>query len=76
MTPTITTGRHTIAEILARAGITMDEVIDYRRVKIGGLGFDYLDELFLVPESATSVTVTLDGEVFMTFTVTSPTTAV
>lgn len=36
---------------------------DYRRVKIGGLGFDYLDKTINIPESAESIDITLDGEI-------------
>ena len=37
--------------------------VDYRKVKVGGLSFDDLDQTFVVPESADVVEVTVDGEV-------------
>lgn len=34
---------------------------DYRRVQIGGLGFDSLDDCIVIPVTADTVTITLDA---------------
>lgn len=35
---------------------------DHRRVQIGGLSFDSVDEVVVIPETADSVSISLDGE--------------
>lgn len=57
-------GIYPVSEILDTLGFEMVE--DFRRVKIGGLGFDYLDSKIRIPESAKTIEVTLDGEVVAT----------
>jgi hypothetical protein len=36
---------------------------DYRRVKVGGVGFDSLEDRILVPQSAITLDITVDGAV-------------
>ena len=42
---------------------SMEEIKDYRRVKVGGLSFDDLDKKIRIPESAKTIEITLDGKV-------------
>lgn len=42
---------------------------DYRRVQVGGLAFDSLEDKITIPVTADSVEITLDGEVVETLDV-------
>lgn len=65
----IQAGTYTIQEVLDAAGFDFATEAaaeylkgepDYRRVKVGGIGFDHLDERLTIPVTADSVVVTLD----------------
>lgn len=67
----IKSGNHTIKEILdiaefdfhAKAAADYnDGDPDFRRVKVGGLGFDDLDKVVHIPSTATEVVITLDDK--------------
>jgi hypothetical protein len=60
---------YTFKEILDQAGLVVDDTYDRRRIKVGGLGFDSIDETFKVPEAANELELTLDGEVYAPFPV-------
>ena len=45
---------------------------DNRRVKVGGLGYDFLDKVIAIPESAETIDITLDGEVVVSAPVEPP----
>lgn len=74
----IRAGAYTIGEILrtadfdlSRAGADyLDGQPDLRRVTVGGLGFDSLEESLAVPVTADAVDITLDGEVVESLEVT------
>lgn len=64
-------GTYTIDEILRKgdfdfrkeaAADYLNGEPDYRRVKVGGVGFDDLDEKLVVPPTADNVTITLDDD--------------
>lgn len=70
----IAPGAYTVQELLDHFDFNVDEKaaveyessgshVDYRRVKIGGLGFDSLEQTISVPDAAKSLDLTLDGEV-------------
>lgn len=74
----IRAGRHTIEEVFRQAGFDFHKEAaadylggkpDFRRVKVGGLSFDALDEEIVIPYTADKVEVTVDGEVAQTFDV-------
>lgn len=56
-------GSYTVEQIMAELEFSMDGITDYRRVKVGGLGFDDLSKVIRVPESAETIEITLDGDV-------------
>lgn len=64
----ITAGIHTFQDVLSLVGIEVDDSYDRRRLKIGGLGFDSVDEKFRV--TGDQLIVTLDGEEHTVLTVT------
>lgn len=68
--PTIQPGLYTVSDLLALCNIAVNEGYDRRRIKLGGLGFDNLDERLRIPESATTFDVTIDGVSNKTFIVT------
>ncbi len=55
-------GIYTVQDIMNELGFSMDGITDYRRVKVGGLGFDYLDKQINIPGSAATIVITLDGK--------------
>lgn len=70
----IAPGTYTFGQLLDQFGFDVEKEaaveyessgagVDYRRVKVGGLGFDDLNDTLVVPESAGTLTLTLDGEV-------------
>jgi hypothetical protein len=67
----IKAGTYTLEEIFRKANFDFadkaaadynDGNPDYRRVKVGGLGFDSLDEKIVVPVTANELVISLDGE--------------
>jgi len=71
MAPNISPGNYSIRELLDAAGFDFmnEAAVDYnadgwdrRRIRVGGLSFDDLDERIIVPESADSVSISVDGE--------------
>lgn len=66
--PTISPGVYTVQEIFDLVGFTFD-FDDYRRVKVGGLGFDDLDRSLRIPEGASVVEIQVDGETTKSITV-------
>lgn len=66
---TLQPGIHTFGDILTKAGIEIDDSYDRRRIKVGGLGFDSVEETLRVPETADTLIVELDGADHTTFTV-------
>ncbi len=65
---------YTFGEVLAMAGLTVDAAFDRRRIKVGGLGFDSLDQTFRLPDTADGLIVTLDDKPHTSFTITKPVT--
>lgn len=70
----INPGTYTVGELLNSFDFDINEQasvnyessgpgVDYRRVKLGGLGFDSLEDTIVVPEGAEKLELTLDGEV-------------
>jgi len=68
---TIQAGTYTVRELLDRAEFDFEKKAaadyndgnpDFRRVKIGGLGFDDLDDTVVVPVTADELEITLDGK--------------
>jgi hypothetical protein len=66
----INAGVYTVAEILNAAGFDFKKEAaadhlggapDYRRVKVGGIGFDDLDKVVNVPYTANELVITVDG---------------
>jgi len=64
-------GKYTVKELLDRAGVVPHEVaaVDYnadgwdrRKIRVGGLPFDDLDDVVEIPEGATDLEITVDGE--------------
>lgn len=47
----------------SEASVDYGDGVDRRRVKVGGLGFDDVNDSFRLPSNTTSVDITLDGEV-------------
>jgi len=75
---TISPGTYTFQQVFDLAGFDLaseaaaeynDGNVDHRRVKVGRLGFDSPDELFVVPAAAETVDIELDGKVVSTLTV-------
>lgn len=77
---TIAPGFYTFQQVFDTLGFDVNEKaaveyessgagVDYRRVKVGGLGFDDPDQTIHVPESAKTLEVTLDDEVVAKATV-------
>lgn len=63
MQPEIQPGLYTVQEILTHAGFDFARAEgDYRRVRVGGLGFDDLTQKIAIPPSAEEVNITLDGQ--------------
>lgn len=67
----IQAGFHTVREILAAANFDfeakaaadhLDGGADYRRVQVGGLGFDDLDYVINIPTTADDILITVDGK--------------
>jgi hypothetical protein len=67
----IPAGRHTFGDLFRSAGFDFEAKAaadynngapDYRRVKVGGIGFDSLDDVIVVPYTVDTVAITLDGE--------------
>jgi len=56
-------GIYTVEDIMSALGFSMEGITDYRRVKVGGLGFDYLDQKIRIPETAGVIEISLDGKV-------------
>lgn len=73
----IKAGSCTFGEILRAAGFELSDAgaeyldgqPDLRRVTVGGLGFDSLEDVVTVPVTADKVDVTLDGEVVKSLSV-------
>ena len=74
----IKVGTYSVQEVFKLAGFDfakkaaadhLDGAPDYRRVKVGGLGFDDLDKKLSVPEAATELVITVDGEEAVKLTV-------
>jgi hypothetical protein len=66
----IEAGIYTVREIFQIAGFNFEEKAaadhlngapDYRKVKVGGLGFDDLDKVLRVPEAADELVIAVDG---------------
>jgi hypothetical protein len=56
-------GIYKVKELLDAAGVDFAQAEgDFRRIKIGGLGFDDLDKVIKLPKNGDDVSVTLDGE--------------
>lgn len=67
----IDAGFHTVQEILQKANFDFNSEAaadylngqpDFRRVRIGGLGFDSLDEVLNIPVTTDELLITLDGK--------------
>jgi hypothetical protein len=67
----ISAGTHSVQEILDAAGFDFNQNAaadylngrpDFRRVQIGGLAFDSLDDTIHIPVTADDVLITLDGK--------------
>lgn len=67
----IKAGTYTVGELLQAAKFDFENKAaadylngqpDFRRVQIGGLGFDSLDSVVVVPATADEVLITLDGK--------------
>lgn len=67
----ISPGIHSVRDLFAQSGFDFegqaaadynDGAPDFRRVKVGGLGFDDLDREVRVQPTADSVEITLDGQ--------------
>ena len=63
-------GRYTYRELFNQVGFDFNAKAaaaynqgqpDYRRVKVGGVGFDSLDDEIVIPYTANTITITLDG---------------
>jgi hypothetical protein len=63
-------GRYTYRELfnevgfdfMAKSAATYNQgTPDFRRVKVGGVGFDSLDDEIVIPYTANTITITLDG---------------
>jgi hypothetical protein len=76
----IKAGKYTVQDLLDAADfdVKTEAAVDYnesgydlRRVQVGGLPFNDLEQVIEVPESATEVEVTLDQGVVATLQVTS-----
>lgn len=74
----INAGTHTVRDIFRAAKFNFEEnaaadylggAPDYRRVQIGGLGFDDLDDRIVVPVTADDLDITVDGESHTTLSV-------
>lgn len=65
---TISPGVYTVQEIFDLVGFTFD-FDDYRRVKVGGLGFDDLGRSLRIPEGASILEIQVDGETAKSITV-------
>lgn len=75
----IQAGIYTVSEFFDAVGFNfaeksaadyLDGQPDYRRVKIGGIGFDDLEKVFEIPYTTNSLDITVDGKVDETVTVT------
>jgi hypothetical protein len=66
--PEIPTGIYTIGEVLGQCKMDVDESYDRRRITVGGLGFDSLDEKLRVVGDR--LVVMLDGQPHNVFKVT------
>lgn len=73
-------GEYTFREVLEKADFDIEKEalteyessgqhVDHRRVQVGGLSFDDLDDRFRVPESADNLSITLDGKEVSKFSV-------
>lgn len=67
----IQAGFHTVRDILQAANFDfegkaaadyLNGAPDYRRVQVGGLGFDDLDSVIRIPTTADEVVITVDGK--------------
>lgn len=74
----IKAGGHTVGDILRAAEFDLDDragadylggKADLRRVTVGGLGFDSVEDKLVIPVTADKVEITLDGEVVSTLSV-------
>lgn len=68
-TQSIRPGLYDVQTILTHCGLVVDDSYDRRRIKLGGLGFDSLDEQLRIPDTAETFVVTVDGQPHTTFTV-------
>jgi hypothetical protein len=75
----IQAGTYTVQQILEVAGLDFNREAaadylngqpDYRRVRVGGLGFDSLEECIVVPVTTDELVVALDGKTHTTLKVT------
>ena len=66
----IEAGKYTIQQIFDTVGFDFAVAEDdRRRVKVGGLGFIEFEDLIRIPDSASVLEITLDGEVVVSATV-------
>lgn len=73
----IAPGSYTTGDLLKKASFDVNQAAadyldgkpDFRRVTVGGLGFDSLDDRITVPATANTVEVTLDGTIVQTLEV-------
>lgn len=62
-------GYYTIREIFKVAGFDLNQAasvdygdgVDRRKVKVGGVGFDDLEDMVLIPSSADTLEISVDG---------------
>lgn len=65
----IQAGTYTVSQVFQQAGFDFDAEAasegrgpDFRRVRIGGLGFDSLEDVIVIPETADKVAIVVDDK--------------
>jgi len=75
----IAAGRYTYRELFNDVGFNFEDSAaadyndgapDFRRVKVGGVGFDSLDDVVVVPYTADTLDISVDGKAAQTLNIT------